>query len=89
VTLTIALWLYHFAQAGAAVMMIGTAIAVLRTSVLPRWFGYLSLVFAPIALLHTWLGVWSAYAGLLWIVLASVLLVARKPSGVVATATSG
>lgn len=84
VTLTLALWLYHFGQGAFAVLLIGSAIGILRTDVLPRWFGYLSIAFAVVALLHTWLGVWSAYAGLVWIVLASVMLLMRTRVGAAA-----
>lgn len=78
ITLTLALWLYHFAQAAAAVMMIGVALASFRSGALPTWFGWISIVFAVLALLHTWLGIWSAWAGLLWIVLAAVLVLAGR-----------
>ena len=77
-TLVMALWLYHFAQAAGAVMMIGVGLASVRTEVLPRWFGYLSFLFAIVALLHTWLGVWSAYAGLIWIVLAAGVVMTKR-----------
>lgn len=78
VSLTMAIWLYHFAQAAGAVMMIGVAAASLRGGPFPAWFGVLSLVFAVLALLHTWIGVWSAYTGLLWIVLAGLLLILKR-----------
>ncbi len=78
IMLTLAVWLYHFAQAAGAVMMLGVAVASLRTGVFPKWFGWLSVVFAVIALSHTWTGIWAAWAGLLWILLVSVLIMVRR-----------
>lgn len=78
ITLTLAVWLYHFAQAAGAVMMLGVAVVTLRTKVFPVWFGYASVVFALIALSHTWTGIWSAWAGLLWIFLVSVLIIVSR-----------
>lgn len=77
-TLTMAAWLYHFAQAAGAVMMIGVAVATIRTGIFPAWFGWLSLAFAVVALTHTWSGIWAAWAGLVWILLLSVLIMVQR-----------
>lgn len=81
--LTLASWLYHFCQVAAAVMMIGTALlsytaAPDRPAAFPRWFAFVSIPFIVLALLHTWLpySYWSAIAGLGWLVIASLLLLA-------------
>jgi hypothetical protein len=39
-SLVLATWLYHFCQAGAAVMITATSLAALGTGVLPRWFAF-------------------------------------------------
>jgi hypothetical protein len=86
--LTLASWLYHFCQVGAAVLMIGTAVASYTAGpdgqrAFPRWFAYASIPFIVLALLHTWLpySYWSAIAGLGWLVIASLLLFAApKPA---------
>ena len=89
--LTLASWLYHFCQVGAAVLMIGTAVVSYNSNAFPRWFTYVSIPFIVLALLHTWLpySYWSAIAGLGWLVLTSLLLFAApKAVPTVAPATS-
>ncbi len=76
--LTLAVWLYHFAQAAGAVMMIGVAVASIVGRVFPVWFGWLSVAFVIVALLHTWLGVWSAWASLVQLVLVSLMLMVPR-----------
>jgi hypothetical protein len=89
--LTVASWLYHFCQVGAAVLMIGTAVLSYTSGAFPRWFAYVSIPFIALALLHTWLPYswWSAVAGLGWLVIASLLLFAApKADTTVRPATS-
>lgn len=88
--LTLASWLYHFCQVGAAVLMIGTAVVSYTSNAFPRWFAYLSIPFIVLALLHTWLpySYWSAIAGLGWLVIASLLLFAAPRAAAVTAATS-
>lgn len=74
VFLSLAVWLYHFCQIGAAVMIIGGSMLALRSQVFPRWFAYLSWLAALGAALHTWLGGWAAYISLAWLLVAAVLL---------------
>jgi hypothetical protein len=57
-----------------AVMIIGVSQLAQRGLVFPRWFAYVSLLVALVAVLHTWIGVWSALASLAWILVAAVLL---------------
>jgi hypothetical protein len=76
-----------------AVLVFAFGIAVARAGVLASWFGYASIVAAPIILLAatTWArdGFWSPYGGyyiiaiivfFAWIVVASVLLIMRPPA---------
>jgi hypothetical protein len=81
VFLTLAVWLYHFCQIGAAVMIIGGSLLALRSQVFPRWFAYLSWVAALGAVLHTWLGGWAAYISLAWVLIAAVLLLVGSRNG--------
>jgi hypothetical protein len=78
-SLMLAVWLYHYCQVGASVMIIATAAVGARTGLLPRWAVIVALVLAVLTLLHVWLGAWSAYAGLLAIALISVLMVLSEP----------
>ncbi len=82
-TLTLASWLYHFCQVGAAALMIGTGILSYSATpdghrAFPKWFAFVSFAFAIFALLHTWLpySFWSALAGLGWLLIVSLLLFA-------------
>lgn len=84
VFLTLAVWLYHSCQIGAAVMIIGVSQLAQRGLVFPRWFAYVSLFVAVIAVLHTWIGIWSALASLAWVLLAAILLVIGRRAGPVA-----
>ncbi len=74
-SLMLAVWLYHYCQVGASVLIIATAAVGARTGLLPRWAVVASLVLAVLTLLHVWLGAWSAYAGLIWILLISALMI--------------
>jgi len=57
--------------AGAAVFLVGTGIALIRSATLPRWLGWVGVVLAAIAIAISPLG--GAAAGL-WVLIASVTL---------------
>jgi hypothetical protein len=76
--LALAVWLYHYSQIGAAALIFATAYIVWRTGVLPRWSAGLALLAVP-ALLHTWLGVYAAYATVTWVALTGLLMLAIPP----------
>jgi hypothetical protein len=76
--LALAVWLYHYSQIGAAALFIATGYIVYRTGVLPKWSAALALLAIP-ALLHTWLGVYAAYATIAWIALTGLLMLAIPP----------
>jgi hypothetical protein len=70
---------FFVAELAAAVLLLGTALVVLRTGVLPRWLAWVSLVVA-LWLLIPPIG-WAALilALPLWTVIVSVLLGKRPP----------
>ncbi len=74
-SLTLAVWLYHYCQAGAAVMITATSLVAAQSGLLPRWVVLLGAVAAVLTLLHTWITLVAAFAGLVWIVLISLLLI--------------
>ncbi len=73
-TLALASWLYHFCQVGTAVLVSATSMIALGTGVLPRWLAWAGFVVALLALLHFLLPLLAAVAGLLWILVVSVLM---------------
>jgi hypothetical protein len=73
-SLVLATWLYHFCQAGAAVMITATSLAALGTGVLPRWLALVGFVVALLTLLHFLLPLVGALAGLSWVALVSGLM---------------
>lgn len=74
----LALWIYGFALALGVVLMLGGAAASLGGRTFPAWFGWVSLVLAVVALLRPVLTFWAAYAVLVWIVIASLLLILQR-----------
>jgi succinate dehydrogenase hydrophobic anchor subunit len=62
--LALAIWCYHYAQIGASVMIAATTIAAWRTRVLPIWMVPVGVAAVVLGLLHTWIGLTSAVAGL-------------------------
>jgi hypothetical protein len=77
--LGLAIWVYHFSQVAAALMIGATGLLIWRTSVLPRFAAAFS-VLGVVSLLHLWFGVFSAYATIGWLILIGVVMVARPPS---------
>ena len=77
--LGLAIWVYHFSQVTAALMIGATGLLIWRTSVLPRFAAAFS-VLGVVSLLHLWLGVFSAYATIVWLILIGLVMLARPPS---------
>lgn len=76
--LGLSVWLYHYGQIGSAVLIFATAYVVWRTEVLPKWSAALAVLGVP-ALLHTWIGLPSAYCVIAWIALTGLLMLAIPP----------
>lgn len=74
VSLALSAWLYHFCQAGAAVLVLATSLVALGTGILPRWLGFAGFIVTVLALLHFVLPLVAALAGLAWIAVVSVIL---------------
>ena len=66
------------------VVVLGTSLLALRTRVLPKWLGWLGLLVA-VALLGS-LGVFPFFLFLGWVLLVSIVFLARPASGGAATA---
>lgn len=79
-SLVLSTWLYHFCQAGASVMITATSLLALGTGVLPRWAALVGFVVAVLTLLHFFLPLIGALAGLLWVVLVSALMLTGSRS---------
>ena len=75
-SLALSSWLYHFCQAGAAVMVSAASLVALSTGVLPRWLVLVGLVVTVLTLLHFLLPLVAAIAGLVWVALASAFMLA-------------
>jgi len=75
-SLALSSWLYHFCQAGTAVMVSAVSLVALSTGVLPRWLVLVGLVVTVLTLLHFLLPLVAAIAGLVWVALASALMLA-------------
>lgn len=73
-SLALSSWLYHFCQVGAAVMVSATSLVALTTGVLPRWLALLGFVVTVLTLLHFLLPLLAAVSGLVWVALASALM---------------
>ncbi len=80
-SLALSAWLYHFCQIGDAVMVSAASLAVLGSGILPRWLGFVGLLVALLTLLHFQLPLLGAVAGLLWVVLVSVLMLVGVSEG--------
>lgn len=76
VSLTLSSWLYHFCQIGASVMVLATSLVALERGVLPRWLALVGFVIALLTLLHFLLPLLGALAGLAWVAVVSVLMLA-------------
>ena len=66
---------------GFALFLLGSAVAIVRTRVLPVWLGWIALVIGIVAL--TPLGFFGFIGGMIWILVASVVLFLRgdEPEG--------
>lgn len=76
--LALAVWLYHYAQLGAAAVIFATAYVIWRTAVLPQWSAALGVLGVP-ALLHTWIGLPGAYSTAAWLALTGLLMLTLPP----------
>jgi hypothetical protein len=76
--LTLATWLYHYSQLGAAAMILSSSISIWRTGVLPKWACALG-IFGVLPLLHTWIPLLAAMSTLTWVgLIGLVMLIAAK-----------
>jgi hypothetical protein len=64
--LALSVWLYHYSQVGAAVLMFSTSYAIWRTGVLPKWTAAAG-VLGVLALAPTWIGLPAAYGTVAWV----------------------
>jgi hypothetical protein len=71
---------------GVIIFNWSVGLAVLRSDVLPRWMGWLAIVFAVVSLAGP-IGFIGALGGLIWIIIATVLLTMRARSGPATPAT--
>ncbi|WP_299563277.1 hypothetical protein [uncultured Mycolicibacterium sp.] len=76
--LGLALWLYNFAQAGAAVLMVAVGYVVWRTGVLPKAAAALAVLAVP-TVLSPVIGLPAAYAAVAWFVLTGLALLVLPP----------
>jgi len=82
----LAIWCSHYAQIGAAVMIAVTMIAAWPTRVLPIWMVPVGVAAIVLGLLHTWIGLPSTVAGLVWIGVVGLLFVVGLTPGLVTPA---
>ena len=73
-SLILSLWLFHFCQVGALVLVLVTSLVALGTGVLPRWLALVGFVVALLTLLHFLLPLLGALAGLAWMAVVSLLI---------------
>ena len=91
VSLTLSSWLYHFCQVGASVLVLATSLVVLGTGALPRWLALVGFLVALLTLLHFFVPLLAALAGLAWVAAVSALMLAgsvRYSSGARRTHTA-
>jgi hypothetical protein len=76
--LTLATWLYHYSQLGAAAMILSASISIWRTGVLPKWVSAVG-VYGIVPLLHLWYPLPAGISTLIWVALIGfVMLIAAK-----------
>jgi hypothetical protein len=80
-SLALSAWLYHFCQVGDAVMIGAASLVTLGSGILPRWLALVGFLAAILALLHFLLPLVGAVSGLVWITLASALMLAGLSQG--------
>ena len=80
-SLALSAWLYHFCQVGDAVMISAASVVVLGSGILPRWLALVGFLAAILALLHFLLPLVGAVSGLVWITIASALMLASLSLG--------
>ena len=79
--------LYQVFAVGTALLVLSTAIAIMRYATLPRWLGWVSLVLGVVALVAVFLGVFVPGLGYIawlllvfWIPTVSILIYRRQPA---------
>ena len=86
--LALSIWSYHYAQIGAAAMILATSLVAYRSKALPAWVAGAG-VLGILPLLHLWLPLIAALSSLLWFAVMGVaLLVAPTPTTTTDTATA-
>ena len=75
-----ALWDHDFVPMafGAAIFLGSTGVSIIQTGVLPRWLGWIGVIFFVLA--FTPAGVVSFLGGAIWIIVASIILAVRGRS---------
>ena len=76
--LTLAVWLYHYCQIGAAAMIFAASFAIWRTGVLPKWSAA-AAVLGVLPLLHTWIPLPAAVSSLLWVAVIGLVMLVIPP----------
>jgi hypothetical protein len=76
--LTLAVWLYHYCQIGAAAMIFAASFAFWRTGVLPKWWAA-GAVLGILPLVHTWFPLPAALSSLAWVGLTGLVMLAIPP----------
>jgi hypothetical protein len=73
--LMLAVWLYHYSQIAAAVMIFAASWAIDRTGALPKWSAAGALL-GVLPLLHTWIGVTATYSTVAWVAAIGLVMLA-------------
>jgi hypothetical protein len=76
--LALAVWLYHYCQIGAAVMIFAASFAIWRTGVLPKWWAA-GAVLGVLPLLHTWIPLPAALSSLAWLAITGLIMLTIPP----------
>jgi len=77
--LTLATWLYHYCQIGAAAMIFATSVAIWRTSVLPKVTAALG-VLGILPLVHYSFPLPAALSSLVWIFMIGLIMLLAAPT---------
>ncbi|MFZ0833694.1 MAG: hypothetical protein WAM92_11520, partial [Mycobacterium sp.] len=77
--LTLATWLYHYCQIGAAAMIFATSVAIWRTGVLPKVTAALGVFGLP-PLVHYSIPLPAALSSLLWIFMIGLIMILAPPT---------
>lgn len=82
--------MYMFIAVGSALLLLSTAVSILRHGGLPRWIGWISLVFGIVAAVVLVVGVWVSRYGFvafpllgLWMPVVSILIYIGQPAAAI------